>query len=444
MGVRIVLVGGGSSGWSPKLLSDLMLTPSIADSTFVLHDLNTTNLERIARFARKLKDKLGVGAAVEAETDPDRALRDGDYILITISTGGLDAMAHDLAIPEDYGIYHTVGDTMGPAGWARTLRNVPVFVDLARRVDRVAPRAVILNYTNPMAQLTKALCLSTARPVVGLCHGLFESLAFLQAIFGIENEKEIQCTYAGINHFFWMTSLSIRGQDGFQLLRAKAAERPLPELAAAIHPHLGHCYLAAELFRFTGLLTYMADRHISEFLPQFITSQANLGKYHIRRTSIEERKQGMREAELAVERMTAGEIPDHFARRSRETAADIVNAFVTGNDFIDVGNVPNVGQVSNLPLGSVLETPVLVTRSGFRPIAVGPLPEPVHSWVERCVRVEDLTVEAAMAGDLERALVALSLDPVVSHLDFRQVEELGLRLLRANARYLPQFEGQAL
>ena len=442
MGKRIVLVGGGSSGWTPKLLSDLLLTPSIADGTYVLHDLNVANLERIARFARKLKEHLGVAAAIEAETDPDVALRGADFIIITISTGGLDAMAHDLAIPEEYGVYHTVGDTVGPGGWARTMRNVPVFVDLARRVNRLAPGAIILNYTNPMAQLTKALCLCTDRPVVGLCHGLFESLWFLQAVFGLENEGDLECTYAGINHFFWITSLSIRGEDGFRLLREKAADKSLPELVAGIHPDLGHCYLADELFRFTGLLTYMADRHISEFFPQFITSEKNLAKYHLVRTTIEQRRENMRRAETAVERMTKEQIPAHYSQRSRETAADIINAFVTGSRFVDVGNVPNVGQVANLPMGSVLETPVLVTRFGFQPIAVGGLPEPVRTWVERFVRVEDLAVEAAMQGDLNKALKALALDPVVSHLTFGEIEELGLRLLRANAQYLPQFKGQ--
>ncbi len=442
MGKRIVIVGGGSSGWGPKLMSDLMLTPSIADGTYVLHDINVTNLERIARFSRKLKGQLGVAATIEAETDPEQALKDADFIIVTISTGGLDAMAHDLAIPEEYGVYHTVGDTVGPGGWARTMRNVPVFVELARRVNRLAPKAVILNYTNPMAQLTKTLCLCTDQPVVGLCHGLFENLWFLQAIFGLESEKDIECTYAGVNHFFWITSLSIRGEDGFKLLREKTANRSLPELIAGIHPDWGHCYLADELFRFTGLLTYVADRHTSEFFPQFITSEKNLARYHLKRTTIEERRENMRRAEAAIEEMIQGEIPALYSRRSRETAADIINAFVTGSEFIDVGNVPNVGQVANLPMGSVLETPVLVTRSGFRPITVGNLPEPVRTWVERSVRVEDLTVEAAMEGDLDKAFKALALDPAVSHLTFGEIKELGMRLLQANAQHLPQFKGQ--
>jgi len=187
------------------------------------------------------------------------------------------------------------------------------------------------------------------------------------------------------------------------------------------------------------LLTYVRDRHTSEFFSQYLTSEKNIENYHLKRTTVQERRERMRRREQEIERMTEGEIPDLYGRRSRETAADIIDAFVTGNEFIDVGNVPNVGQVADLPMGSVLETPVLVTPSGFRPVTVGHLPEPIRTWVERHVRVQDLTVEAAMEGDLAKALKALALDPLVSHLNLEEVEEMGARLLKANARYLPQF-----
>ena len=439
---RVVIVGGGSSSWGPRLLADLMLTPAIADSTFVLHDTNPTNAERIASFARKLARQLEVGASILTETDADSALAGADFVVITISTGGLDAMAHDLAIPEEYGIYHTVGDTMGPGGWARTLRNVPVFVDLAERINRLAPRAVILNYTNPMAQLTKVLCLRTERPVVGLCHGLFENLRVLQKMFDLDSEDDVQCTYAGVNHFFWMTSLSFSGEDGYPVLRERLSRQTVPELRAEMDPDRVASYVADELYRFTGVLPYLADRHTSEFFGPYITSERNLERYHLRRTTVQERKEAMSEREAKVEQLTAEGIPPSYGKRSRETAADIINALVTGQSFIDVGNVPNVGQVSNLTPGSVLETPVLVNGTGFHPIAVGGLPEPIRTWVDRVAVAQDLMVESAMEGDLEKAFRALALDPVVSHLSLHDVKALGRELLKAHSQYLPQFEGR--
>jgi alpha-galactosidase len=406
-----------------------------------LHDISPTNAERIGSFARKLASQLEVGACIVTETDPDRAMTGADFVIITISTGGLDAMAHDLAIPEEYGIYHTVGDTMGPGGWARTLRNTPIFVDLAERVNRLAPRAVILNYTNPMAQLTKVLCLRTQRPVVGLCHGLFENLRVLQKMFGLDSEDDVQCTYAGVNHFFWMTSLSFAGQDGYPALRKRLRKQSLPELRAEMDPDKVASYVADELYRFTGVLPYMADRHTSEFFGPYITSEKNLERYRLRRTTVQERKESMRKREDQVEKLTVEGIPPSYGKRSRETAADIINALVTGRSFIDVGNVPNVGQVPNLPLGSVLETPVLIRSTGFHPIAVGGLPEPICTWVSRVAVAQDLMVESAMEADLDKAFAALALDPVVSHLNLHDVKSLGRKLLRAHSEYLPQFGG---
>ncbi|HEX5414739.1 MAG TPA: hypothetical protein VFZ25_03675 [Chloroflexota bacterium] len=432
---RIVVVGGGSAGWGPKLLSDLLLTPSLSDSVYVLHDLNATNAERIARFARKLAGELGVGATIQTETDPDRAIEGADFVVVTISTGGLAAMANDLAIPEEYGIFQTVGDTAGPGGWSRTLRNVPVFVELARRIDRLAPNAVVLNYTNPMTTLTKTLARTTKRPVVGLCHGLFENLEFLRQIFEVPDESHLHAVYGGVNHFFWTTSLVVDGRDGLAALRDRLERTTLPALLAEVTPGRDGYYLADELFRFTGLLPYLGDRHTCEFFAPYITSMANQATYHLKRTTIEERRERLRRTEAEIERMTAEEIPEHYRKRSRETAADIIDAFVAGKPFVDVGNVPNVGQIANLPRGAVVETPVLVTPNGFQPIAVGPLPEPARTWVERQVQVHELTVAAALEGDEEKAIRALALDPAVSHLTLAQIRELGTRLRRANADF---------
>lgn len=161
---RIVLVGGGSNAWTPGIVKDMLLTEGIANSDFVLFDIN-----------RKASD---LNAAF---------------------------MAHDLAIPEKYGIYHTVGDTAGPGDWARFIRNFGVFASLADDLKRLAPNAVVLNYTNPMTALTAVLARRFPGPVVGLCHGLFENLEFLKNLGGLEREEDLSIRYAWVNHFFWIT-----------------------------------------------------------------------------------------------------------------------------------------------------------------------------------------------------------------------------------------------
>src|SRR5262249_6410983 len=151
---RICFVGGGSYNWMPKLLADLALTPDL-EGTIVLHDLSARALEDISQYGRKAFASVGSNFNIETTTDLDRGLDGADFVVVTITTGGLDTMALDLAIPERYGIYQSVGDTVGPGGLSRALRNVPVMVRIARAMERRCPDAWILNLTNPMTVLTR-------------------------------------------------------------------------------------------------------------------------------------------------------------------------------------------------------------------------------------------------------------------------------------------------
>jgi alpha-galactosidase len=441
---KIVLVGGGSNAWTPNIVKDMMLTESIGDAEFVLYDTNVAASDLVKAWLENLNCGLRKPCVFRSTDKRAKALAGADYIIITISTGGLDAMAHDLAIPEDFGVYHTVGDTSGPGGWARLMRNFPVFKDLAESIKRYAPGAMVLNYTNPMATLTKVLSQLCQGPVVGLCHGLFENLDFLKRFYHLESEDEVSVSYAGLNHFFWITQARTRDLDIIADLRDRLTHQSLTDLLRESAPDpmgfTSNRELATELFRSAGVMPYLGDRHTCEFFPCYITSKANLKKYRLLRTSIAERRQGFAARQAALAKAVQSPIPTEGVRKSRETAADIIAAHVQGKPFIDVGNVPNIGQISNLPLGTVVETAVRVDRNGFSPLAFGPLPEPVRSFIEPFAQGYDMAVEACFRGDRALALQALQLDPVCAHLNPRQVRELGERLLAAHAPFITQFQ----
>src|SRR5256885_13674582 len=151
---RICFIGGGSYNWMPKLLGDLALTPDV-EGSIVLHDVNPSALEDIQRFGRKATAQAGANFNIETTTDLDRALDGAEFVVVTITTGGLDTMALDLEIPERYGIYQSVGDTVGPGGLSRALRNVPVMVGIAQAMQRYCPDAWMLNLTNPLTVLNR-------------------------------------------------------------------------------------------------------------------------------------------------------------------------------------------------------------------------------------------------------------------------------------------------
>lgn len=437
---KIVLVGGGSNAWAPRIVKDMLLTEAICDSRFVLFDIDRASAERVARISRKVNAVLKTPATFEATHRRDKAFEGADYIIVTISTGGLDAMAHDLAIPEEYGIFHTVGDTSGPGGWARLIRNFRVFSEMGAAINRLAPGAMVLNYTNPMTTLTQVLSRVCAGPVVGLCHGLFENLTFLKQFYRVTDETDISVSYAGLNHFFWITKARVGSTDVIADLNEQLRKKSLTDLTretlADAMGYKSNRELATELFRVTGYMPYIGDRHTCEFFPWTITSRRNMKKYKLVRTTIQERRDQFAKRAARLDEILAGDLPQDYLDRSRETAADIVAAHAGGKPFIDVGNLPNIGQISNLPDGTVVETAIRVDQNGFAPIAFGALPDPIAGWIAPHAKAFNLLVDACFRNDRREALNALRLDPVCSHLTTDRVIEMGNRLLAANERFI--------
>ncbi len=441
--LKIVLVGGGSVAWTPRILKDMLLKESLNAAEFVLLDIDKKAADHAKTFAQKLARRIGAKASFVSTNSRARAMKGADYVLITISTGGLDAMAYDLSIPEQYGIYHTVGDTCGPGGWARFIRNFNVFVSLARDINRYAPRAIVLNYTNPMTTLTDVLSRICKGPVIGLCHGIFGSLDFFRKVYGLKSVHEAAADYAGLNHFFWIREVRAGKRDLLADLKRKVRTKSLTSLLKTTHDDpmgwaSGHD-IATELLRLTGFMPYIADRHTCEFYPYYITSKKNIKKYGIKRTSIAQRRKVFAFRKRNFMRMVTGTFDEEFLQPSRETAADIIEAHCTNKTFIDVGNVPNIGQISSLPHGAIVETAVRVDRNGFSPIAFGAFPDTVQCMVEPIVRVYTMSVDACFAKDKTLALQALRADPVCSHLNTEQVNEMGERLLKAHRKYITVF-----
>lgn len=443
---KITLVGGGSFNWCPKLIRDILLSEELEDAEIRLLDPNREAARLIEAVGGRYAAEWKLGATFTTTTNPNRAFDGADFVIITISTGGLDATQHDLKIPEKFGIFQTVGDTVGPGGWARGLRNIPVFVKLASQIVKHAPNAVILNYTNPLATLTRTLTLMTSQRVVGLCHGLFENYRILADIFKVR-EDDISARYAGINHFLWFLDFTVKGKPGLPLLRRKLrGGKRLDDLIGKIYTDsAGHASIrrlvASELFEEFACLPYLGDRHTCEFFSHYLApTEDKLARYHLHRTTISERRANYRRARRYSSDLASGKMPLQKVR-SRETAADIMSASWTGRVLTDVMNLPNIGQVANLPMGAVVETPGVVTPMGFTPLASGNMPDEPLRLTMPHVRNQQLIVEAGLEGDWKKAYQALIGDPLCSHLSIPRIKEMGRKLLQANRGYLPQFFG---
>lgn len=440
---KILFVGGGSNAWTVNIVKDLMLTESLKGSEIVLYDINKKASDRNKVLLNKLMVQLNLPFKITSTDKPAVAFKGVNYIVITVSTGGLDSMAHDLSIPEEYGIYHTVGDTSGPGGWARSIRNFDTFVELAKKINKYCPGAFILNYSNPMICLTDILQQLCRGPVIGLCHGLFENVKVLKNTYKTDDASQIHLKYAGLNHFHWITEARYKNiniiEDFKKRLKTKGLSDIIKFSKADPMGFKSGRAVADELFRMTGVMPYFGDRHTCEYFSWFITSRKNIKQYNIKQTSVKQRWAAFNKRDNELEKVIRGKIPGYLLKKSCETAADIIDAHYSGKQFIDVGNTKNIGQVSNLPMGTVVETACMIDKNGVAPITFGALPEIVAGFCRPHANVFNMTVKACMEKDRQLALEALRLDPVCSHLNSKQVKELGEKLLKAHKNYIRIF-----
>ena len=441
---QITIIGGGSYQWGPVISRDIIVDKQLSGSKIVLHDKNPEPLALIAKLCKRIVAEAESDVAIESTTDLTEALTGADYVILTISTGGLDAMAHDLDIPWKYGIYQSVGDTVGPGGVARGLRNIPVVLDIARQMEKHCPDAWLLNYTNPMTTLCRAVCKETSVKTLGFCHGLYEMTGCLEKMFGLADwHQDTKFTLAGINHLPWMLELDILGQDGFGLIRdyidsAAGAKQLGPNKIAERDEILEEFRVTFDLFEKYNAVVGGEDRHTAEFFGQYITDETRIGKdYNITITTIDWRKNYWlgKNIKAVQDQLDGTEKIDLTS--SAETAADVISALEGNREFVDVFNVPNRGQIANLPRDVMVECLAVVNSLGAHPIAVGDLPDRVLGVVQTHVTNQELTVEAGITGSRQSALQAILNDPLAAKVS--RAGEMLDEMLAANAQYLPQF-----
>jgi alpha-galactosidase/6-phospho-beta-glucosidase family protein len=444
-GMKISFIGGGSVQWALKLVTDMALNETLAGADLVLHDIDMEALELLTRACQRLVEQMHGSLHVTATNNREEALQDADFVILCVGIGGLPAMRNDLEIPQRYGVYQSVGDTVGPGGLARGLRHIPFAVQVACEMERLCSDAWLINITNPMTTICRSVARATGIRVIGLCHEVDNfRRKHLTQLFQVPAEA-IVLDVAGINHLPVILGMRVNERDGLSLLRAWLAEHSLYEFTAEHIPGIEdifHDRLAVKLSLFVklGVLFGAGDRHVAEFLPGFLSPAAERGnRYGVILTSIEHREELARQRRAGIERFLAGETGP--LAHSDEQLARAMAALAGGPAGRFIVNVPNVGQIDNLPRGAVVECMAEVDALGVRPLATGALPHAAHAVIAPHVARQELIVEAALTGRREVALAALTSDPLV--LDPETVEPMLDELLAANARFMgPEYVGK--
>lgn len=443
-GVRdlsIAYIGGGSRGWAWTFMTDLAMDGQLG-GTISLYDIDREAAEHnrvIGNALTARKDTVGKWNYKTADS-LEEALTGADFVVISILPGTFEEMRSDVHTPEKFGIYQSVGDTVGPGGFLRAMRTIPMYVEIARAIRENSPNAWVINYTNPMSVCVRTLY--TVFPQIkafGCCHEVFGTQKLLAAMLkdqkGIENvtRQEIDIGVTGINHFTWITKASCRGMDLFPLYRNFAKKHYKTGFSENTDFNwMNDSFACAhrvkfDLFLRHGLIAAAGDRHLAEFLPSwyYLKDPETVRQWMFGLTTVDYRIQDLHKRLARSKRLLSGE--EQFELKpSGEEGILLIKALLGLKDKISNVNLPNRGQVANLPLGTVVETNARFSRDSIAPVFSGSLPNDVLGLVMRHAVNQAGTVEAGLRKDRDFAFRVFQNDPriALSVNDARQLFDL--------------------
>jgi len=424
---RIAFIGAGSVEFTKNLLTDTFKFPELRGATIALHDIDPERLGTAGMMARWPSEQLDARAQVEEHSERRAALDGADFVINMVQIGMHEATLLDFEIPKKYGLKQTIADSMGIGGIFRGLRTIPFVLELAREMGELCPRALLLNYTNPMGILMEALY--TAYPEirsVGLCHSVPYTARDIASYIGVPHE-ELVFEGAGINHIAWMTRLEVGGENAYPRLFEAMED---PEIYAEDKVRF-------ELMRRFGYFVTESSEHNAEYTPYFLRDDDLIERFDVPVDEYVRRSERnlLRYAE-ARRKVLAG---DSFPlERSVEYGSLIIHSSATGEPRTIYGNVENTALIGNLPDGCCVEVPMLADETGLRPCYFGNLPPQLAATCGPHVVVQNLTVRAALEGKREHVYHAAMLDrhaPSVLSLD--EIAAMVDELLEAHGDSLP-------
>jgi len=432
---KIAHIGAGSAGFGKRFLTDVMTRPSLQNATLTLMDINADNLEIMATLARRMAAQLNSPLQIEATTDRRQALDGADYVIITIVADGFGPRYQEVAIPQKYGVHHSVGCTTGPAGIFRGLRYIPILLEIAQEMQELCPQALMLDYSNPTPIVTWAMDKASSIRYLGLCHSVQHTAMTLARYLGVPYE-ETGHWVAGINHQAWFLRFTWRGQDAYPLLHEKMQQ-------AAIY---SQDMVRFEMMKYFGYFLTESSYHNAEYVPWFrrtaeLRQQWTPPVGSWEKGAIERHDQGASRKRAELRQEAFGTAPVQLDP-GHEYCISIIDAIETNTPTRINANVRNTGLITNLPLNSCVEVPCLVDNLGIHPCYVGDLPAQCAAVNRLRQNQDELAVKGALEGDRRAVEQAIALDPLtMASCSLDQVRTLVAELFAADAPYLPQFGG---
>jgi alpha-galactosidase len=440
MAPKIAIIGAGAYIFPLRMVTDILSFPALRESHFCLMDIDAERLARTEKGTRQLVELAEAPSTVSTTLDRREAVDGADFVIITWQVGGIEAYGLDVEIPREYGLDQPIGDTLGPGGVFRGLRTIEALKDLCPDMAELCPRAVVLNYANPMAINTWATC-ELGVPNLGLCHSVQGTARMLAAHLDVPI-KEVNYRAAGINHQAWYIQFEHEGRDLLPAIRERMMARHLPDGQDKEEterlPYAGKERVRTEIMRLAGHFHSESSHHASEYTPWFRKDPQTVDAYIPVRGDFYQHCLSHDDAGRAEQFVE--EVRQKGIETSSEYGARIVDSVVSDEPRVVHASVRNEGLIANLPWGCAVEVPVLVDRNGPQPTAIGELP-PVCAAINRSnIIVQELAVKAGLAGDRELVHAAVAMDPYTgAALTLPTIREMVDRMFDAQSRWLPSF-----
>jgi len=457
---KITVLGAGSASFGLNTLGSLMRSEKLKGSEIALVDRNPESLDLMFRLSERVNREWDAQMKLTSHTHHKDALPNTDFVVSAIEVPPREKLwRQDFDIPLRYGVRQPYAENGGPGGFAHAARNIGPVLDIAHDMEQACPNAWYINFTNPMVRICDAINRYSKIKVVGLCHQIYAGYGMAGYILaeelGIEVPDghfsthadpkywhllgkiarqavdKIDIKAAGLNHFTWVVDIRDKrtGEDLYPALHA-AWKRSNP----IIEP------LTRRVYDAFGLMPVPGDEHLDEYLPWCSDPLTTpWEKFDLSLYDWDGAAQNREDMYIRIGKAVAGEESlASLKTADSEGAVEVIEALSLAlNDYHLAANIPNIGQISNLPMNTIVETPVVLSGMGVQPVAVGALPEGVAELLRRELAIVKLCVDAAATGDRQLALQCLLLDPVITDLD---VAKLILDDYLTNYRpYLPQF-----
>jgi len=449
--LKLAYIGGGSRGWAWTLMNDLKRSEDISGTVY-LYDIDFKAAQQNEVIGNRIDGEAWNYKAVETIGE---ALTGADFVIISILPGTFEEMDFDVHAPEKYGIWQSVGDTAGPGGFIRALRTVPMMREIAQNVRRYCPDAMVLNYTNPMSVCVGALYREFPEiKAYGCCHEVFGTQKLLACALkemeGVEiPREEVIVNVVGVNHFTWFTSAKYQNKDLFEVYD-RFIEKFRETGYNSVNGDLGNwmnnsfrsnARVQMDLYARYGYAAAAGDRHLAEFMDQdnYLASPECVQRWNFGLTTVQWRKDDLQRRLARSARLYSGE-ETYKLHDSGEEGALQIRALLGLQDVVTNVNLPNQGQISNLPMGTIVETNAAFRRDSVQPVFAGRVPDSIYPLVSRAARENDMILDAAFSGDLEFAYTKFRQLNMLKKLTEEQKRALYDEMVEGTKAYLGDYK----